>query len=780
MGVVFRADDPHLGRTVALKVMLPAVAADGTARQRFLREAQAVAAIKHDHIVSVYAVGEDRGIPYLAMELLEGELLETKLQHDGKLPVSEVVLIGHQISLGLAAAHERGLIHRDIKPSNVWLESCEAASGGVANGENPAGHHSPVRVKILDFGLARIVGADAQITQQGAILGTPAYMAPEQADGKTLDPRCDLFSLGCILYRMTTGELPFRGIDVMSMLLAVATENPRPPREIDPLVPGSLSRLIIRMLAKKPHGRPPSALAVARALEQVGAGGGRPSKKWLAASATTVVGLILIALWAGGMIDLRTPDAVVEASKSKSDPPQPNADSGKQPSIPPIEPKKPDAPLPPDRPGWIGERWIRVVSGLPAEKQVTAVRTALQERNTDFDGTIKHRSADGVVTEFELNTETVHDLSPLIALTGLQRLDCSSAQPWQSSLADLSPLTRLPLRSLRYPYHTHLGAEPLRSIKTLTTVNDQPVAEFWKTVDAEIEDAASFAKRVAGLSPKDQPKAVADRLKERNPGFDGDVVGRIDNGAVVDLNVNMTGVADISPVLSLNELRNLTLQPKKGLALLKDLTPLRALKLTRLSLHSCSQVRDLAPLKDLPLTQLNLGECGKIRELTHLKNMPLTWLYLRYLSEVDDLSPLSGLPLTYLDITVCGQLRDLSPLEGLKLNHLNFGNCSQISDLTPLKGMPLTYLGAERIQAVRDISPIRGMPLRHLRIHDTRIEDLTPLEGMQLEVIVLTPRNITKGLDILRGMTSLKNIYADKVYTPDEFWARYDAGGFKK
>src|SRR4051812_16155442 len=148
MGIVFRAEDPQLARLVALKAMLPALAASDSARQRFLREARAAAAIKHDHIVTIHQVGEDRGAPFLAMEFLEGEPLDARLQREGKLPVAEVLRIGREIALGLAAAHKRELIHRDIKPANVWLEG---DPGALATGVGG-------RVKILDFGLARAVG----------------------------------------------------------------------------------------------------------------------------------------------------------------------------------------------------------------------------------------------------------------------------------------------------------------------------------------------------------------------------------------------------------------------------------------------------------------------------------------------------------------------------------------------------------------------------------------------------------------------------------------------
>jgi serine/threonine protein kinase/WD40 repeat protein len=255
MGVVLEGEDPRLQRRVALKVMKPSLAVSDAARQRFLREARAAAAIDHDHIVHIYQVDEDHGLPYLAMQLLKGETLEERILRDKKLSVAETLRIGCEIAAGLAAAHDRGLIHRDIKPANIWLESAAT---------NPQG-----RVKIVDFGLARAAGQGPELTQHGAILGTPAYMAPEQVDGGHLDGRCDLFSLGCVLYRACTGAAPFKGVDTISTLMAVATHQPAPPRERNPEIPLALSDLIMQLLAKRPSDRPPDAHAVIRSLQAI-------------------------------------------------------------------------------------------------------------------------------------------------------------------------------------------------------------------------------------------------------------------------------------------------------------------------------------------------------------------------------------------------------------------------------------------------------------------------------------------------------------------------------
>jgi serine/threonine protein kinase len=251
MGVVFQAHDPVLERLVALKVMKPDGATE-VSRQRFLQEGKVAAKLQHDHIVTIYQVGEDRGVPYLAMQFLEGEALDRRLKRDGKLPIREVLRIGREVAAGLAAAHARNLIHRDIKPANIWLES-------QPNGMS--------RVKILDFGLARAVNDNAtHLTRTGVIMGTPDYMAPEQARGQVLDPRCDIFSLGCVMYHMATGKKPFHGEDVMATLLALATEDPIPLRQHNPDVPWELEDRVKAMMAKNPGDRPASATAVVEEL----------------------------------------------------------------------------------------------------------------------------------------------------------------------------------------------------------------------------------------------------------------------------------------------------------------------------------------------------------------------------------------------------------------------------------------------------------------------------------------------------------------------------------
>ena len=252
MGLVFYAEDVGLHRPVALKVVRPnADFPKGLVAERFLREARAMAAIKHDHVITVYQVGEEDDVIYVAMELLEGETLESWCLRVTNPHPDDVARIGAEIARGLDAIHRRGLVHRDIKPMNLWLES-------------PNG-----RVKILDFGLARDTQDNKNLTESGILVGTPAYLSPEQARGRQIDARGDLFSLGCVLYRLCTGHIPFPAENTLDQLAALAADDPTPIHNVNPAIPERLANLIMELLAKKPEARPPSAEVVAERLERL-------------------------------------------------------------------------------------------------------------------------------------------------------------------------------------------------------------------------------------------------------------------------------------------------------------------------------------------------------------------------------------------------------------------------------------------------------------------------------------------------------------------------------
>lgn len=239
-GVVLKAFDAALNRYVAVKVLAPHLAASGAARRRFAREAQAAAAVVHEHVVAIHAVAENDGLPYLVMPYIAGCSLQERLDRQGPLELKEILRIGMQVAAGLAAAHAQGLVHRDVKPANILLEN------GVE------------RVKITDFGLARTVD-DASLTQSGVVAGTPQYMAPEQARGEPVDHRCDLFSLGSVLYTMATGRSPFRAETFLGVWRRLCEDMPRPIRESNPEIPDWFAEIVETLHAKAPAERFQSA-----------------------------------------------------------------------------------------------------------------------------------------------------------------------------------------------------------------------------------------------------------------------------------------------------------------------------------------------------------------------------------------------------------------------------------------------------------------------------------------------------------------------------------------
>lgn len=245
MGVVLQAWDEELNRPLALKLLAPHLASSGTARQRFLREARAAAAVVHPNVVPIYWITADTPIPYLVMPFIAGGNLQQRIDREGPLELEDCLRIGLQIAEGLAAAHRQGLIHRDIKPANVLLEA-----GGN-------------RVLISDFGLARALD-DVSMTVSGVIAGTPPFMSPEQARGESMRSHSDLFSLGSVLYAMATGRPPYRGASPLAVIRQIGEQPPTPIAELNERMPVWFETLINRLMQRSPEDRPQSA-------EEVGA-----------------------------------------------------------------------------------------------------------------------------------------------------------------------------------------------------------------------------------------------------------------------------------------------------------------------------------------------------------------------------------------------------------------------------------------------------------------------------------------------------------------------------
>lgn len=250
MATVWEAEDAVLGRRVAVKVLHTHLAADEAVRERFRREGVAVARLGHPAVVAVYDTGEDEGIAFLVMELVEGRTLRDMLREDGPLPVAAAVEVVAQVAAGLAVAHERGIIHRDVKPANILVL--------------PDG-----RAKITDFGIARGESGtdmDEDLTRTGTIVGTAKYLAPEQVQGGPVDPRTDVYALGLVLYEALCGRPAFDGATELATAIARTQASPLPPRQVRVDVPRSVETIVMRTLARDPSSRFQSAADLRAAL----------------------------------------------------------------------------------------------------------------------------------------------------------------------------------------------------------------------------------------------------------------------------------------------------------------------------------------------------------------------------------------------------------------------------------------------------------------------------------------------------------------------------------
>ena len=249
MGVVYRARDSAIGRIVALKMLSAEVGAEEELHQRFQREAEAIGRLNHPNVVTVYDLGHHEGQLYMAMELLEGEDLRSLVESRAEIPLADRVRILIQICRGLDYAHSKGVVHRDVKPANIHV----SAAG---------------KVKLLDFGLARVATRET-ITRRGVILGTPDYMAPEQAMGKGVDRRSDVFSAGVVFYEFLTLEKPFKGKTLHAVLYQIIQEEPDPLLTVNPEIPVRLAAVVHGMLRKDPDRRYASMEDVGRELTAI-------------------------------------------------------------------------------------------------------------------------------------------------------------------------------------------------------------------------------------------------------------------------------------------------------------------------------------------------------------------------------------------------------------------------------------------------------------------------------------------------------------------------------
>ncbi|OAI47277.1 hypothetical protein AYO44_09860 [Planctomycetaceae bacterium SCGC AG-212-F19] len=759
MGAVLRAVDCDIRREVAIKYLLDQ--ADPKKKRRFIEEAQITGQLEHPNIPAVHELGADKEKRlFFSMKMVQGRSLAQVLDELRQNPktaergwsLARLLNLFVNVCNGLAYAHSRGVVHRDLKPANVMI-------GGFGE------------VYVMDWGLAKVLKggqaselpqpaasvlpsqsvspkqsskvatsreAEADLTQEGSVLGTPVYMPPEQATGHVdaIDHRSDIYSLGAILYEMLTLQPPIdKEGGYLAILMRVMQGEIVPPEQRDPKrnragkIPKELAAVAMKAMAKDPANRYPNVEAMRQDIERFQEGRSVSAKDdtfkemaWKlvkrnkAVSAFTTV-LTVVLVWGLGV-------------------------------------------------NWLAQRDVAKAKNEAVEKQTELV-----------DRTRQAVPALVVAARQVANTSKIKEAREQVELALLYEPKDADAhllrgqillgqKEWTTARGELEQYLQ---------QKNHADVKKLLELCSTGKVNDaatqSAVAEVLGRQNVP-GPAILLLKEVAAERKKREPLLPVYR-KQVEVNWKG-LGEKVTLGQDAQFDLNFWKCMQVT-----------TLEPLKGMQLntlnlantsVQVLTPLKDMPLTTLNLHDCGQVRELTPLKGMPLTTLDLHGCGQVHDLTPLNGLPLTSLTLFGCRQVHDLTPLKDMPLTTLNLGLCGQVRNISPLKGMPLCRLYLHGCGQVQDLTPLKGMSLTHLELLWCGQVHDLSPLKGMPLTWLNLDNTPVKDLTPLQGMNLQKILFNAKNITRGMESLRQMKSLTNL---NDLPPAEFWKRYDAGEFK-
>ncbi|MEZ6141429.1 MAG: protein kinase [Zavarzinella sp.] len=647
-GTVVLARDLKLDRLVAIKMLDPRLAVTSAPRKYFLREARCAAKLSHPNVVQIFAV-EDSPTPYMVMEYIEGETLQDKLDREGPLDICSGIEIGQQIAAGLDAAHQYDLIHRDIKPANILIEK------------------GTQRIKITDFGVARTVD-DASLTQSGAVVGTPMYMSPEQANGDPVDHRSDLFSLGSVLYTLFSGRPPFRASTQLAILKRVAEDRPRCIGEVNPDLPTFIVRLVERLHEKDPQNRFQTANDVLDALKSLQltsrtkfALSSKASLWYLIPCCIIIVLLSIVIAFQVGDVQPALSAQIVETPK-QDESPDPNdfpdkiSDTGNV---------KPFPALQEHDTYWKREfqAWKSRVHKYHVWDQIECVYKRLEDFNPGMHPkspahmkiVTKGTGRFAKVVEVHIRSSKLYDASPLQGFPELERL---TIEPSKDDFC---------------------GFTNLDSFRGLN-----------------VKHLAIWASRVHDLSPLQEiPLEVL-----------------ILQGGNVD---------DLQPIQQMKNLKQLTLHGQK----LQSLEQLRGMPLEFLSLWS-SPVTSLEPLRGMPLTYLNLGET-QISDVSPLEGMKLDFLCLNC-SKVEDLNALKGMPLRDLMIQRTN-IKDISVIRGMPLKSLACDR-SMVKDFSPATDSPIEILFAD-LELPRDREFLSAMKNKLRSINDKSAEQFYSENNIQ-------------------------------------------------
>ncbi|VTS06607.1 serine/threonine-protein kinase [Tuwongella immobilis] len=714
-GVVFRAFDEKLHRMVAIKAMHPTLAVTAEARDRFVREARAAAAIHQENVVVIYAV-EENPVPFLVMECIQGQTLHQRIQQRGPLPIGEVLRLGMQIARGIAAAHAIGMIHRDIKPANILLDQ----------GVEP-------RVKITDFGLARKID-DASITQSGFVVGTPMFMAPEQAQGIAVDTRADQFSLGSVLYTMVAGTPPFQASNTLAVLMSVATENHRPLAELRSEVPDWLAWLIDKLMAKRPEDRFANSQEMVAVFEELWADFKRAEsesnghmnvsvrrltpikpgtvlppdentqlvrregarRRWSRFALTG--GIILVASLAGAFLLAGLMGTRIPRSTTRQE--------GGNPNEPDVASLPQLVPLPTDHRPIIRNPY----ENLPQLPSIPQPTPGTPKR---IPGTAEYR--DWVAAE-RFKYQQMREA--MFGATMTQLVDRFHAEFWacNPSLEKIYYCKIQPngLPSITLPFDEGLNFGPLHlvlPIGELTIDSRPPVAH---TLDLEVVrdlrirslGAPNFVK----IMGWDSLASTATVIVDFSSAYCPDLEWTRNMPQLLNLSLRHDPTISLTPLYDQKTLQSLALRAAQP-----ELRALRGLKITELDLwYWKGDNSTLDPLRGLDLRFLNLGGNPVFDSIACVESMPELRILHMNSSGVNDLAPVATLKnvwnLSFRDTKVASlePLRNVSSLRVLRCD------VTPVTDFSPLVGVPLQALVADVVPD-RDAAILKKIPtLTHI------------------------------------------------------------------
>jgi hypothetical protein len=561
MGTVYLAQQPSLKRSVAVKILLPALATDVECARRFKREAMLAASLNDPNIVQVHAAGEEQGLHYLVMEYVHGESLEKRITREGRILPEATLKIIIQMAQALDHAWRKaGMIHRDVKPSNILLSS---------KGD----------VKLADFGLAKSSGGDSTLTCTGMFVGTPRYISPEQARGDDkVDFTADIYSLGCTLYHMLCGRAPFVADAPIAVVVQHLTKPLPSILEKVPDCPPAIVKLINHMTAKDPAKRPATYAELLTELHAAEESLTKPRKNHAWRYALGALLVLLAGAWGvesrihRPTAHLATPTPVVTKVVEAT----PN----------------PDAPLTP-------AQLLAETGRLPAEDRVKRVLAEIKKLNPGFEAeSATYVVEENAVVELSINTVGVTDISPISALVTLSRLHLGGRRQ-QSALSDLRPLKDLKLELLECRKTAVSDLQPLHEMPLRKVlVPGSPVIDLGPLRGRQLQAVDISETHVSDLAPLEGMP-----LKFLNCGrTEVEDLTPLKGMPLIDLNCSRTPVGDLSPLAGMSLTRLICSQTN-----IQDLSPLRGMPLEELD---C----DFDPKRDGPLLR-SLTSLVKINSL---------------------------------------------------------------------------------------------------------------------------------------------------------------------